>query len=522
MIRKKSTWLIGTIIVVIILGGGYYFYSSATAVAETETEANDIQTSTVRQGDITVSATGAGTIIPASEIALSFPTGGTLTDLNVQVGDKVAAGAVLAQLDDTTAQQDLANAELQLAQMVMQTDGSATTTGTSFNAIAVEQAGLNLEQAQADLADLLTWEPDADEIAQAEANLEAAQASYNAARGQEAATYSNVTVSGINLEQAERDLADAQAVYNTAYDVGREWEFGVPRLADALENERESAANSLQRAQDNLAIAQANYSGTVSSSNSSSSVSAQSNLLSAELALKAAQSGPTDEEISVAETAVRQAELTYQQALLNQEAAELDLQQNQMNVDAAQDALDAMTLISPMDGVILTVDANVGETVGTTAIITLADLNQPIIEVYLDETDLDKVGLGYEVDVTFDALPDETFTGTVIQVDPQLQTVSNVTAVRALVELDYNKPQPLPIGLNANIDVIGGRATNAMLVPVEALRETSPGQYAVFVMNGDEPELTFVEVGLMDYTFAEIISGVEVGDTVTTGIIETQ
>lgn len=41
-------------------------------------------------------------------------------------------------------------------------------------------------------------------------------------------------------------------------------------------------------------------------------------------------------------------------------------------------------------------------------------------------------------------------------------------------------------------------------------------------MNGDEPELTFVEVGLMDYTFAEIVSGVEVGDIVTTGIIETQ
>lgn len=522
MLHKKSTWIIGAIIALIILGGGYYFYSSATAVAKTETETNEIQTSTVRQGDLTVSATGAGTIIPASEIALSFSTGGTLTGLNVQVGEKVLAGDVLAQLDDTNAQQDLANAELQLAQMIMQTDGSATTTGISFNEIAVEQAGLNLAQAQADLDDLLAWEPDADEIAQAEANLQAAQASYNAARGQEAATYTNVTVSNINLEQAERDLVDAQAVYDTAFDPGREWEFGVPRMADALENEREAATNSLQRAQDDLAIAQANYSSSVSSSNSSNSISAQSNILSAELALKAAQSGPTDEEISTAETAVHLAELAYQQALLNQEAAMLDLQQVQLNLEAAQEAVAAMTLTSPMDGIILTIDANVGETVSTTPIITLADLNQPIIEVYLDETDLDKVGLGYEVDVTFDALPDETFTGTVIQVDPQLQTVSNVTAVRALVELEYNKPQPLPVGLNANIDVIGGRVTNAMLVPVEALREISPGQYAVFVMNGDEPELTFVEVGLMDYTFAEIVSGVEVGDIVTTGIIETQ
>ncbi|MCA9968548.1 MAG: hypothetical protein KC423_30090, partial [Anaerolineales bacterium] len=78
------------------------------------------------------------------------------------------------------------------------------------------------------------------------------------------------------------------------------------------------------------------------------------------------------------------------------------------------------------------------------------------------------------------------------------------------------------IGLNATVEVIGGRATNALLVPVEALREISPGEYALFVMENDEPKLTFVEVGLMDFTFAEIKSGVQAGDVVTTGVIETQ
>jgi len=69
--------------------------------------------------------------------------------------------------------------------------------------------------------------------------------------------------------------------------------------------------------------------------------------------------------------------------------------------------------------------------------------------------------------------------------------------------------------------VIGGRANNTLLVPVEAVRELSPGQYAVFVMENGEPVLTFVEVGLMDFTFAEILSGLDVGDVVTTGIVET-
>jgi multidrug efflux pump subunit AcrA (membrane-fusion protein) len=94
--------------------------------------------------------------------------------------------------------------------------------------------------------------------------------------------------------------------------------------------------------------------------------------------------------------------------------------------------------------------------------------------------------------------------------------------VRALAELAaYAKPQPLPIGLNATVDVIGGRASNALLVPVEALREISPGQFALFVREDGEPRLRMVEVGLMDFTFAEIISGVEEGDVVTTGIVET-
>ena len=78
---------------------------------------------------------------------------------------------------------------------------------------------------------------------------------------------------------------------------------------------------------------------------------------------------------------------------------------------------------------ITAVDAQVGENVGTTAIISLADLEQPLLEIFLDETDLDKVGVGYEVEVVFDAFPDDTFIGTVQQVDPSLVNESGSTVV---------------------------------------------------------------------------------------------
>jgi hypothetical protein len=60
------------------------------------------------------------------------------------------------------------------------------------------------------------------------------------------------------------------------------------------------------------------------------------------------------------------------------------------------------------------------------------------------------------------------------------------------------------------------------LIPIEALHEAGD-KYAVFVIveNG-KPVLHVVEIGIQDLLYAEVISGVEAGDTVTTGIVETQ
>ena len=138
---------------------------------------------------------------------------------------------------------------------------------------------------------------------------------------------------------------------------------------------------------------------------------------------------------------------------------------------------------------------------------------------------MDKIGVGYDVEVMLDAMPDKTFSGHVIQIDPKLLTESGMQVIRGLVELDadsFSKPQGLLMGLNATVDVIGGRAEGALLVPVEALRELSPGEYAVFVMEDGDLKLRMVQIGLMDFTYAEIRSGLKLGDIVSTGIVETK
>ncbi len=537
MLRRKRTWLI-IVVAIAVLGaayGVYYFTTADTAAADEEAP---VQTSIARQGNIIISATAAGSVIPSAEVQLSFPSNGVLAELLVQVGDRVQAGDILARLDDSDAQQALQNAQLQLALAAMKSDAASTQTGISFDDISIEQARLNLEQTQNALDNLLDWAPDEDDIVLAEANVSAAEAGYNAALGQESSGYYGIEAALINFEQAQQAVVDAQANYDAAWDEARDWEtfYNVPicdpaerepctgqTWAERIDRDRSSTESALSRSQNTLALAEIDYNRTVSSSSSSSSANAQTSVLNAELGLQQALSGPSDSEIEAAETTVRQSELALQQALLNQESNALSLAQTRLNLKAAETALSEIELQATIDGTIMAVNAAVGEPVGA-GFIVLADLEQPLLEVFLDETDMSLVGVGFEAEVIFDALPDDIFTGTVIQVDPQLVSTGGVTAVRAQLLLNtdsFAKPQTLPVGMNATVDIIGGRAENAVLVPVEAIRELSPGQFAVFVMDDGDPKLRVVEVGLMDFSFAEIISGLEAGETVTTGIIET-
>jgi multidrug efflux pump subunit AcrA (membrane-fusion protein) len=162
--------------------------------------------------------------------------------------------------------------------------------------------------------------------------------------------------------------------------------------------------------------------------------------------------------------------------------------------------------------------------VSGTSVITMADLDHPEIEFSVDETDMDKVAVGYEAEVTFDAIPDRVFTGTVSVVEPSLTTENNYQVLKGLIALNMNtdeQNQVLIKGLTASVEIIGGEAQNATLVSVDALRSLGDGSYVVFVVD-QSGELTMreVEIGIMDYTYAQVISGLKEGETVSTGSME--
>jgi multidrug efflux pump subunit AcrA (membrane-fusion protein) len=106
--------------------------------------------------------------------------------------------------------------------------------------------------------------------------------------------------------------------------------------------------------------------------------------------------------------------------------------------------------------------------------------------------------------------------------------VDGTPAVQSYASVDL-AAQPVPSvalgtgnllsGMNAEIEVIAGEARDAVMVPFQALREIAVDQYAVFVVGTDgELEMRPVEVGLKDYVNAEILSGLEPGEVVATGV----
>jgi multidrug efflux pump subunit AcrA (membrane-fusion protein) len=199
-----------------------------------------------------------------------------------------------------------------------------------------------------------------------------------------------------------------------------------------------------------------------------------------------------------------------------------ELESARLAVETAQYSLDGTKITAPIDGTVMSVDIGVGDNAGTSTVMTVADLTHPTLEVFLDASDWANVKVGYKTEVIFDMLPDNTYTGEVVQVDPGLYTESNSSVVRAIVTLeDAGKTFNVPLGASASVDVIAGEARNAVLVPIEALHQAGD-QYTVFVVENGELKLRVVQVGIQDLLYAEVTSGLQAGEVVSTGITETK
>lgn len=155
-------------------------------------------------------------------------------------------------------------------------------------------------------------------------------------------------------------------------------------------------------------------------------------------------------------------------------SARADRDQAQADLERAETNLRYATIHSPIDGVVISRDVDLGQTVAASlqapTLFTIAkDLRKMQAEASVDEADIGKITVGQNVSFTVDAFPDRPFSGRVSQIRLAPVTVQNVVTYTVIIQVD-NEDLKLRPGMTANVSIIIAHRDNALKVPNSALR----------------------------------------------------
>jgi HlyD family secretion protein len=500
------------VVIVILAAAGGYAYYSKVSLATQSTNETTTQTEIVRRGDLVVTASGSGMLVPQTDASFGFDASGQVTNVYVKVGNQVEKGQVLAQLDNTLEQMDYAEAEQALLELY-----SAASIATVQKEIGTAQ---DTEFYAHEWLEYLLSE----EVVEAEENLAIARDKLAEAQAEAKANPSDAANQAVKeKEQAVTFLSEkldqAWAYYRNEYlpeNFGEYETVGKGRHArqilvtyiDPYTGEKLPETNGPSI--DDIAIARNNL------------AQAQETIKEDKVYLEVLQTGV------IPDGATGEKLTTLYEA--------------QQAVDDAQDALEEMKLIAPISGTITALNLSIGEQVDkgtssttgqtisllnfspdaqasndTSSTIIISQLSQPYtLDIYLDEAAWNMVKAGNKVNVTFDLLDEQTFPGTVTLVYPVLKEAFESSLIHITVQLDQRITQDLPAGTTADVEVIGGEAKGAVLVSVDALHKTEDGKYVVTVIQNGQQVEREVEIGLQNDTYAKVKSGLEAGEIVVT------
>lgn len=167
-------------------------------------------------------------------------------------------------------------------------------------------------------------------------------------------------------------------------------------------------------------------------------------------------------------------ETQYYGAVTDLKSAEARVEQAKSTLDSSKVDLTYTIIRSPIDGVVISRNINVGQTVAASfqapVLFKIAnDLSKMQMECSVDEADIGKIKEGQSVRFSVYAYPEETFTGVVSQVRYSAEVVQNVVTYTTIVEV-ANPEIKLRPGMTATVSIVSGEAKDALRVPNSALR----------------------------------------------------
>src|SRR5437868_5193895 len=180
--------------------------------------------------------------------------------------------------------------------------------------------------------------------------------------------------------------------------------------------------------------------------------------------------------IASSQAQVQQSQAQVQQSQASVSAAEAQVQQAQAALQLAEVNLAHTTITSPIDGVVVSRDVSVGQTVAASlsapTLFTIAnDLTKMQVIANIDQADIGLVENAKSVKFTVDALPGKDFDGKIEQMRLNPQNVQNVVTYNVVIDVD-NPEQKLKPGMTANLTVTIDERNNVLKVANAALRFT--------------------------------------------------
>jgi HlyD family secretion protein len=284
---------------------------------------------------------------------------------------------------------------------------------------------------------------------------------------------------------------------------------------------------------------------------------AEGDLANARAALELAQLNEGRTRALVAKQNSAQSDLDAAVANLHQAEANVKIKEGAL--EKAKADLDHCTITSPIDGIVISRNVDVGQTVAASLqapiIFQIAnDLSKMQIDSNVAEADVGGVAVDQDVEFTVDAFPTRTFSGKVVQVRNAPITVQNVVTYDTVIGVS-NPDQKLKPGMTANVSIVAAHRDETLKIPNSAMRFRMPDQSPsaaprrdpsagprqpgggnkpggnrperrvertiyVLASGSSKPTVVTIKTGISDGVTTEVLEGLKEGDRVVTGMTE--
>jgi RND family efflux transporter MFP subunit len=211
---------------------------------------------------------------------------------------------------------------------------------------------------------------------------------------------------------------------------------------------------------------------------------------------------------------------SYESAKNDYDLARNALDSATKQLSILDDQLTKTKILAPFNCTVLTRPVSIGQAVSGSAgfnsgteVLTIANLEDMIIDAHVNQADVIRLSIGQEVNVQVESVPGLYLKGKVDRISPQTTIRNNVKGYPSRIKLITHDPRVLP-GMTGNLSIPVASADNALSVPLAAVF-TEQGERYAYVKSGESFEKRQLQLGVYDYDYAEVLSGLNPGEVVS-------